>query len=218
MLIIRSLLVLALLAAPAAARVIEGAARVVDGDTIEVAGERIRLFGIDAPEVGQTCDLNGKPWRCGTFASRQLIAIIGGSRVFCDQAAPPDRYGRMVAVCHAGVLDIGAAMVRGGAATAYLRYSDRYAPHESQARAEGRGLWQARMTSPEAARAAGRGATLSAQDGTCPIKGIISAGGERIYHLPGQKYFDRTRVDKAGEAMFCTEDQARAAGFRRAKH
>jgi endonuclease YncB( thermonuclease family) len=221
MLIIRSLLVLALLSSPAlAGRVIEGAARVIDGDTVEVAGERVRLFGIDAPEAGQICDLHGKPWKCGSYSAAQLAAEIGKARVSCKVVTPQDRHGRPVAICRTAAQDLGAAMVRSGAATAYARYSDRYADHESEARAARRGLWQARMVTPEAERAATRpapGVTLSAQGGACKIKGNISSKGERIYHLPGQKYYDRTRIDKTGEAMFCTEKDARAAGFRRSK-
>jgi endonuclease YncB( thermonuclease family) len=218
MLIIRSLLVLALLSSPAlAGRVIEGTARVIDGDTVEVAGERIRLFGIDAPEAGQTCDLNGKPWKCGGFSAAQLAAEIGRARVSCTVVTPQDRHGRPVAICRSGSRDLGAAMVQRGAATAYARYSDRYTRHESEARAAGRGLWQARMVTPEVERKSGRDVTLSAQDAACAIKGNINGKGERIYHLPGQKYHARTRIDKAGEAMFCTESEARAAGFRRSR-
>lgn len=53
---------------------------------------------------------------------------------------------------------------------------------------------------------------------SCRIKGNINLGGERIYHLPGQRYYGATRIDPAyGERWFCTEADARAAGFRRAK-
>jgi hypothetical protein len=48
----------------------------------------------------------------------------------------------------------------------------------------------------------------------CVIKGNISYnGGELIYHMPGQRFYDAT----IPEYWFCTEDQARRAGFRRAK-
>jgi hypothetical protein len=53
-------------------------------------------------------------------------------------------------------------------------------------------------------------------DPACRIKGNISATGERIYHVPGGRFYAATVIDLArGERMFCTEEQARAAGWRR---
>jgi hypothetical protein len=53
---------------------------------------------------------------------------------------------------------------------------------------------------------------------TCRIKGNISAAGERIYHVPGQRYYDATFIDpQAGERWFCSEAEARAAGWRKSK-
>jgi rubredoxin len=53
----------------------------------------------------------------------------------------------------------------------------------------------------------------------CTIKGNISfSTGERIYHLPGDKYYETTRINFAsGERWFCSEAEARAAGWRRSK-
>ncbi len=45
------------------------------------------------------------------------------------------------------------------------------------------------------------------------IKGNLAAGGEKIYHIPGQSSYDRTQA----EATFATEEEAQAAGFRRAE-
>ncbi|PZU17808.1 MAG: hypothetical protein DI589_25660 [Shinella sp.] len=55
-------------------------------------------------------------------------------------------------------------------------------------------------------------------DPTCNIKGNISYnGGERIYHMPGQERYQDTRINQAdGERWFCSEADARAAGWRRA--
>ncbi len=54
--------------------------------------------------------------------------------------------------------------------------------------------------------------------GACTIKGNISAGGERIYHVPGGEYYNPTRINTAkGERWFCTEAEARAAGWRRSR-
>lgn len=55
------------------------------------------------------------------------------------------------------------------------------------------------------------------QGNSCLIKGNISRNGERIYHVPGQKWYSRTRIDESyGERWFCTEKEAREAGWRKA--
>ena len=50
----------------------------------------------------------------------------------------------------------------------------------------------------------------------CLIKGNISRSGERIYHVPGGQNYSRTKITVSkGERMFCSEGEARAAGWRR---
>lgn len=53
---------------------------------------------------------------------------------------------------------------------------------------------------------------------TCSIKGNISYNtGEKIYHVPGQRYYAATNIDTAyGEKMFCSEQEAINAGWRKA--
>lgn len=59
---------------------------------------------------------------------------------------------------------------------------------------------------------------VSAQTGDCVIKGNINTQGERIYHVPGQKYYNDTRISAShGERWFCSEEEARAAGWRRSR-
>jgi hypothetical protein len=54
---------------------------------------------------------------------------------------------------------------------------------------------------------------------SCNIKGNISATGERIYHLPYQRYYAVTRISLLrGERWFCSEAEARAAGWRRSPY
>lgn len=49
----------------------------------------------------------------------------------------------------------------------------------------------------------------------CAIKGNISRKGDRIYHLPGTRDSDRTQINEAsGERLFCSEGEAKAAGWR----
>jgi micrococcal nuclease len=53
----------------------------------------------------------------------------------------------------------------------------------------------------------------------CDIKGNIGSGGERIYHLPGGSHYRRTKVDEdKGERWFCSEAEAREAGWRPARN
>lgn len=57
-----------------------------------------------------------------------------------------------------------------------------------------------------------------AQTGDCVIKGNVNTQGERIYHVPGQRYYDDTVISYShGERWFCSEEEARAAGWRKAK-
>lgn len=52
----------------------------------------------------------------------------------------------------------------------------------------------------------------------CDIKGNVNTRGERIYHMPGDEYYDKTRISAShGERWFCSEEEARAAGWRRSK-
>jgi hypothetical protein len=60
--------------------------------------------------------------------------------------------------------------------------------------------------------------STAAQQGECNIKGNVSTRGERIYHVPGQKYYNDTEISRShGERWFCSEQEARAAGWRRSK-
>jgi len=126
------------------------AVRVVDGDTLHTGSERIRLAGIDAPELSQTCrDGQARAWSCGQAAKQRLAALVAQGSVSCS-ARGQDRYGRTLAVCAAGhVADVGAALVRDGYAVNYDRYTGDYAAAESEARAARRGIWQGAFEQPE---------------------------------------------------------------------
>jgi phosphatidylserine/phosphatidylglycerophosphate/cardiolipin synthase-like enzyme len=51
----------------------------------------------------------------------------------------------------------------------------------------------------------------------CIIKGNVTRNGERIYHVPGDRTYDRVRMDTGQDKRwFCTEEQAVAAGWRKA--
>ncbi len=123
-------------------------ARAIDGDSLRVGGQEIRLLGIDAPELFQTCrDASGREWACGREAHRQLHALISRGRLNCVSRAK-DRYGRVLATCSAGqVVDLGEAMVRAGFAVIFM--SGQYQAAEARARAEKRGIWQGYFERPQ---------------------------------------------------------------------
>ncbi len=71
---------------------------------------------------------------------------------------------------------------------------------------------------PRACR--GLGHTMSEVAGPARVidGDTIEIAGERIYHVPGGAYYDRTKISPAkGERWFCTEEEAQAAGWRRSK-
>lgn len=215
------------LALPAAAATVSGSAKVIDGDTLEIGTQRVRLFGIDAPEGTQTCDRSGERWACGQASADELRGMIGSGELICS-GNEVDTYGRLLAVCTIGGVDLNRLMVSEGWATAFRRYSENYVPDENQARAFRRGLWSSSFMSPEDYRAAQRGdapatpqkvssarprVVEQSTSSGCVIKGNRSRRGEWIYHVPSMPYYEQTRA----EEMFCSESQAQAAGYRRAK-
>lgn len=201
---------------------ISGRAKVTDGDSLEIGTTRLRLFGVDAVEGRQSCTRDGRAWPCGNEAARKLRGLIGDRTVNCTKR-DVDNYGRTVAVCRSGAADLGAEMVRAGFATAYRRYSNDYVDEENEARSARRGIWAGEFTNPEEYRHDEPPAQprdrpgqpqRSPRDG-CDIKGNINGEGARIYHVPGASSYDDTRIDESkGERWFCTESEARAAGWR----
>ena len=200
---------------------ITGVIRVIDGDTIALGKTRIRLFGIDAVEGDQPCTAaDGTVLNCGAWVSSLVHQSYDGQRADCVRV-DTDRYGRTVARCKALGQDMGQALVAAGLAFSYARYSRAYVKTEAAAKRAGRGVHAYETQRPDVFRKASKAATkpaASAGPGGCEIKGNVSSKGTRIFHMPGQRDYDRTviRTDK-GEYWFCTAAQARAAGWRAAK-
>jgi len=221
------------MSAPAGAQItVSGTGRVKDGDSLMVGDTEVRLFGVDAPELSQTCQRGGEAWACGRAAAEELGKLIAGQQVRC-QSMGSDQYQRVLGRCTASSIDINRLLVSRGYAVAFRRYSSDYVSAEESAKADNRGLWagtfqmpsQYRHAAPATATATARrngvsdrperGRTTnwaSRASNTCNIKGNRNRKGQWIYHVPGMPYYERTRP----EEVFCTEADAKAAGYRRA--
>jgi endonuclease YncB( thermonuclease family) len=171
---------------------------VSDGDTFtlltpEKQQVKIRLAEIDAPESGQ-------PY--GNRSKQALSSLTYGKDVLV-RVQTQDRYGRTVGRPYVGDLDVCEEMVRMGAAWAYRRYlrDQGLLTLEAEAKAQERGLWslsEAQNAPPWEWRRSGAGN----QAGACQIKGNINSKGE-------------PRISESkGERWFCSESEARAAGWR----
>lgn len=198
--------------------------KVTDGDTIVLNGEKIRLEGIDAPELAQRClSSSGKEYDCGKEAANALKALLSRGPVTC-KGDVTDTYGRRLGTCYSGGVNVNAAMVESGHAFAFVRYSSSYVAEEARARAGRIGMFAGTAQAPWEFRAAKwqnastqRHVQASADaDRECPIKGNISKNG-RIYHMPWSASYARTSINEnKGERWFCTEAEAIAAGWRAA--
>ena len=143
-----------------------------------------------------------------------------------------DLYGRLLAVCTAGEVELNQAMVEQGWAMALRYETDTYVSAEARAKTTRIGIWTSTFVSPSEFRGVPMPAEPSAQSRVsrtsvppisrsepadaklgCVIKGNRSRRGEWIYYLPGMAYYAETNA----EENFCSEAEARAAGYRRAR-
>jgi endonuclease YncB( thermonuclease family) len=127
-----------------------GSVQVVDGDSLKAGDEQIRLLGIDAPELRQTCrDAQGRGWQCGRAARTRLAELVSKGDVVCAPHGK-DRYGRTLAVCSAGnIPDVGEVLVREGYAVNFALSSSGYPAAERDAQSARRGLWQGEFERPQ---------------------------------------------------------------------
>lgn len=201
----------------------------VDGDTlaiqIEGRAEKVRLVGVDTPE---TVHPNKPVEYFGKEASAFTHRMADGKtvRLEFDQASAAtghrDKYGRLLAYVFLpdGTL-LNAEIIRQGYGHAYTRFPfakmEEFRNLEREAREAGRGLWGG-VESATPTPAPDNASPSSPGDHKCRIKGNISASGERIFHVPGQQNYERTQINEAaGERLFCTEEEAIQAGWRKAK-
>jgi endonuclease YncB( thermonuclease family) len=213
-----------------------------DGDTLALNGTTYGLDGVDAPELDQVClDENGAVWACGTAARDRLSDHISGREVRCDDKGADSAYReRRIGICtvEGDSSTINQWLVREGLALNFDPYArGRYQRDQGDAREKRRGLWNgcfaapwdfrhwrkrtARLLGSCADEATAREALFPEQAEMppgCSIKGTAAVraritGYRGIYHLEGCRSYRTTRYVNR---WFCSEEDARAAGFRKA--
>ena len=126
---------------------IGGKAKIIDGDTIQIGDNRIRLYGIDAPELKQVCKINGRNWMCGEEAAMALAYEMANHWISCITKGK-DRYARTLAICFKANIDINREMVKRGLALAYRKYSNIYIEYEELAKSNKLGIWKSSFIKP----------------------------------------------------------------------
>ena len=195
---------------------------VIDGDTLQIGGRIVQLHGIDAPELGQLCLHDGRTWHCGLDAAydlRKMIQLSAGA-IRCLPAGPPAPKATReppAMACLDGGQDISNQLVERGIAVALPDADFAMRRTESLARRAGLGLWQSDFVSPWEWRAGKRLVDTKLESATvCVIKGATGKKGRKRYFTPLDPDYDAIPVGGPNGAMlFCSDEQARAAGYRR---
>jgi endonuclease YncB( thermonuclease family) len=215
-----------------------------DGGTIEFADATYRLDGIDAPAFDQICiDEHADTWACGVEARDQLVSLIGGHEVRCEDLGADATYKkRHIGICtvEGETISLNQFLVRQGfALNLEPPAKGRFKEDEASARDSRRGFWKGCFIAPQEFRGGRKDGALlggacrtdkdreirevlfpdeSAMPSGCSIKGKFAlrarvTGNVGIYHLQAcRSYPALTKPDR----WFCSEDDAKAAGFRKA--
>lgn len=132
---------------PADYPAVYGAVRVVSADTLLMRNHYIRLYGIDGPEINQSCaNSRGRAYACGKEAARWLQGWILDNEIEC-RVLKQNSKNNVTATCSYGQYDIGAALVSAGWAVT-LPNNAIYRPYELQAQKAQRGMWQGQFYKP----------------------------------------------------------------------
>jgi endonuclease YncB( thermonuclease family) len=193
---------------------ISGRAFAITGDIMRVDDTVVRIAGIEAPAPRQPCyRSNGRRWNCASAAKSGLARVIRGRSVACTPSGHDDA-GHVLAGCVIDKgTDVAAELVRNGLVFAEKSFFNSLSNEETAARDAKTGIWQGEAVRPQAWRdQEWEDAKRDAPDG-CPIKGFLRAS-TKYYALPWSADYDRAKVStERGGRWFCSEDEAKAAGF-----
>lgn len=130
---------------------VTGTAQAITGDLITINNLDIRLYGIDAPEIGQTCwNVRGVAYDCGIGARNMMTRILNDRTLHCVIFAERQD-GAAIGTCRLDTeegTDLGRVMVLIGWAFADRALSDRYDRSEGVAQADRAGVWSGRAQRP----------------------------------------------------------------------
>lgn len=190
--------------------------QVIDGDTIEIDGRIVRLFGIQAPELGQRCLHDGVWSHCGLEAAFELKKLVGVTQLRIDCSPMASQGSTPAVICMIGRTDIAHALVLGGYVTTTYETSPAYKEAEAEASHAGLGLWHSQFVAPADWRAGERVPGESdTESGPCPIKATVTENGARVFYVPTDADYQTIKTDPAkGDVLFCSADEALAEGWR----
>jgi len=231
------------LSAPASCAAAVHTATARSGNAIQLGAVTYRLDSVDAPEPDQVCiSEHAEPWTCGMDARDQLAVLIRDHDIHCTDIGPEKRFGRRRrATCftEGDRVSINEHMLQAGFAIVREHAGAKLRLAASEAQAASRGIWKGCFAAPRDFRAGRKEnpllgascradrdreirAALFPQSLTMPQGCTIKAnrairahltGNIGIYQLRGcPGYAAATRPDR----WFCSEDDATAAGYRRA--
>lgn len=188
--------------------------RVVDGDTFETAtNQKVRLIGVNAPESIGKIEPYGK--EASDYSKKRLTR----KKVYLfTDTGDTDRYGRLLryVFLEGEKVMYNEQLVREGYANPMtvppnVMYAKLFVQAERSAREQGKGLWGEGERPENGDTAEKDKQTASTACANPDIKGNINSKKEKIYHVPGGRYYEQT----IPEELFCSETEAENAGFRR---
>jgi endonuclease YncB( thermonuclease family) len=217
---------------------------VKDGDTVQLGGVTYKLDGIDAPEFDQMCiDEHAEPWACGVEARDHLADLIGKRGVHCEDLGPSKTYSKWhIGLCTVDgeTTSLNQMLVRRGFALNFEPDAKgRFRQDEANAKDKLSGLWRGCFVAPQDFRHREKSGALlgsacrsdkdrelreslfpdePAMPPGCSIKAKFArrarlTGNVGVYHLQAcRSYAPVTKPDR----WFCSEEDAQAAGFRKA--